>query len=191
MVHSHPVADSFSAALRQAAVRGLVSGGHEVRVRCLDDEGFGAAMTGDEWRAYPGPEPVLDPLVAEHVADLRWAEMLVFVYPTWWFGLPARLKGWLDRVMVPGVAFTLDDRGRRRPGLVHLRRIVGVTTYGSPRWAIAVVNDAGRATLVRVLRLNAGRRCATSWFGLYGVDTVDAHQRQLFCERVEQELAGL
>ena len=44
--------------------------------------------------------------------------MLVFVYPTWWSGLPAILKGWLERVMVPGVGFVFDEQtGKVRPGL--------------------------------------------------------------------------
>ena len=50
--------------------------------------------------------------VADHVAAIRWAEALVFVYPTWWYGLPAILKGWLDRVWVPEVAFTLPGTSR-------------------------------------------------------------------------------
>ena len=53
----------------------------------------------------------------------------MFVYPTWWSGLPAILKGWLERVMVPGVGFTFDSRtGKVKPGLTHVRRIVGIST---------------------------------------------------------------
>lgn len=189
MVHSHPREDSFSAALRDAAVRGLQAGGHEVRVRNLDREAFSAAMSVEEWRAYLGPEPVLDPLVASHAADVRWAELLVFVYPTWWFGLPARLKGWLDRVLVPGVAFTLDGQ-RVRPALRQVRRIVGVTTYGSPRWAIALANDAGRRTLT-ALRTATGVRCRTTWFALYGVDARGPEERSTFLRDVEQGMARL
>jgi hypothetical protein len=59
---------------------------------------------------------------------------LVFVYPTWWSGLPAILKGWLERVLVPGVGFVLDERTNKvRPGLGQVRHLVGISTYGSPR----------------------------------------------------------
>ena len=51
---------------------------------------------------------------------------MVFVYPTWWSGLPAILKGWLDRVMVPGVGFRFDEQGKVKPGLHQVRRIVGL-----------------------------------------------------------------
>jgi NAD(P)H dehydrogenase (quinone) len=44
--------------------------------------------------------------------DLDWCDTLIFVYPTWWYGLPAMIKGWLDRVLVPGVAFLMPDAHR-------------------------------------------------------------------------------
>ena len=90
---------------------------------------------------------------------LMWCDTLIFVYPTWWSGLPAMLKGWLERVMVPGVAFGFDpDSERVTPRLGHVRRIVGISTYGSPRAYVAAVNDNGRRTLTRALRLCCGRR---------------------------------
>ena len=72
--------------------------------------GFAAAMSPEERHAYHGDEPIIDPLVAEHAALVLRADALVFVYPTWWSGLPAILKGWLERVMVPGVGFRFDER---------------------------------------------------------------------------------
>ena len=65
--------------------------------------------------------------------------------------------------MVPGVGFTFDEAGRVRPGLGHVRRIVGVSTYGSPRPAVALVNDNGRRTLTRALRMSCGLRVRTTW----------------------------
>ena len=62
-------------------------------------------------------QPLLDPMVAEHAALVRRAEALVFVYPTWWSEPPAILRGWLERVLVPGVAFRSTSRARSRPAL--------------------------------------------------------------------------
>ena len=61
-------------------------------------------------------------------------------------------------MFVPGVAFDFDDNGKVRPGLTHIRRIVGISTYGSPWTYVKLVNDNGRRMLTRALRLNCGRR---------------------------------
>ena len=103
---------------------------------------------------------------------VRSASTLVFVYPTWWFGVPAVMKGWLERVLVPGVAFTLDPETKKvRRNMGHVRRIVGVTTYGSSPLAVHLAGDGGRRTLGRTLRLVAHPLARTTWLGLYGMDT--------------------
>ena len=148
-------------------------------------------MSAEEHVAYHSDDPVLDPLVAEHAALVKAADALVFIYPTWWSSMPAVLKGWLERVMVPGVAFVFDDKGKVRPGLSNVRHIVGVSTYGSPRAYVKFVNDNGRRTLTRALRLNTGLRTRRSWLGLYAIDTATAEQREKFLARVEHKMRAL
>jgi putative NADPH-quinone reductase len=188
---AHPCADSFTHATTRAAVAGLERAGHRVEVADLYQQGFRVAMTREEREAYHGDRPVLDPLVAEHARLVQWAEVLVFVYPTWWSGLPAILKGWLERVLVPGVAFAFDDTGRIRRGMRHVRRIVGISTYGSPRTYVAAINDNGRRTLTRALRLCCSVRTRTTWLGLYGIDGATDDERRAFLERVEHRMARL
>lgn len=61
------------------------------------------------------PAMVIPPATAarlsRHAEALAWCDALIFVYPTWWQGLPAMLKGWLDRVLLPGIAFDLPAGG--------------------------------------------------------------------------------
>ena len=156
VVIAHPCGDSFTHAAARAAGHGLEHGGHQVDMIDLYADEFEAAMSLEERRAYETDEPILDQQVADHAERVQRAEILVFVYPTWWSGVPAILKGWLERVMVPGVGFTFDERsGKIRPGLRHVRRIVGVSTYGSPRPYVTLVNDNGRRMLTRSLRMSA------------------------------------
>jgi NAD(P)H dehydrogenase (quinone) len=191
VVVAHPNHDSFTIALQNAATAGLTAAGHTVEVLNLYAIGFQPAMTEPERLAYHSPNPVCDPLVAQSVAAIQAAEMLVFVYPTWWSGLPAMLKGWLEKCMVPGVAFVFDDDQHVRPGLKKVCRIVGISTYGSPRHYIKLINDNGRRTLLRALRLNTGLRTRTTWLGLYAIDASTAQQRQAFLQRVEHSMAKL
>ena len=93
----HPDPESFTAAVRAAVGRGLARDGHEVRVADLYAEGFDPVLRRDERRGYHTAGTNELPVAAE-LERLRWAEALVFVYPTCWYAQPAMLKGWLERV---------------------------------------------------------------------------------------------
>ena len=191
LVVAHPDPDSFSHAIAAAALAALSRAGHEVTVLDLYEEEFRAAMSLDERLAYHGDRPILDPTVERHARIVDDTHALVFVYPTWWSTMPAILKGWLERVLVPGVGFVFDEHHRVRPGLGHVRRIVGISTYGAPRWYVHAMHDNGRRTLMRALRLNTGFSTRRSWLGLYGMDNCTAEDRARFLERVEQRMRSL
>lgn len=191
LVSAHPCADSFSHAVSAAANRGLATAGHDVTVLDLYASGFVAAMSAAELDAYRDQRPPVDPLVRQHGELVKQVDALVFVYPTWWSGPPAILKGWLERVLVPGIAFTFDDKGKVQPALTHVRRIVGISTYGSPWTYVKLVNDNGRRMLTRALRTTCGRGTSTTWLGLYSIDTTGAAEREAFLDRVEHSLAKL
>lgn len=193
VLHAHPDPDSFNTSLLRRVERGLRAAGHEVDTVDLCQSDFDPRMSEDEHRHYytlvdDGPAGHLDPVVADHMARVARAEMLVFVYPTWWSGLPAVMKGWLERVLLPGFAFTLTDKGVT-PALTNVRHLVGVTTYGSGRLEVALLGDAGRRTIGRTLRLLCRRRCRTTWLAMYRLDTATDAERRGFLDRVEREMA--
>ena len=192
LLFAHPCDDSYCRSVADVAERALVDGGSHVDRIDLYSVGFRAAMSADEWVAYESEDPILDEQVRDHAELLLRADTLVFVYPTWWGGLPAILKGWLERVMVPGVGFEFDARtGKVRPGLRHVRRIVGISTYGSPWWTVKLLNDNGRRTLTRALRLSCGWQVRAGWLGLYGMDSTTGEERSAFLARVERKLRDL
>ena len=80
-------------------------------------------MSRDEREAYESEHPILDPMVDDHASRLLRADAIVFVYPTWWSGLPADAQGMARAGDGAGVGFTLDEQtGKVRPGLGHIRR---------------------------------------------------------------------
>src|SRR4051794_8245246 len=153
IVYAHPLSDSFAAALRDAVVARLQAAGHEVDHCDLYAEGFDPVLTASERRAYNTAIPDLT-AVESHVARLRAAEALVLCFPTWWYGTPAILKGWFDRVWTNEVAFTLPEGGGAiRPALHNIRKFAVVTTYGSPWWLMNLVLRAPvRAVLIGGVR---------------------------------------
>ncbi len=192
VIVAHPCGDSLTHALAARAEAGLRTAGYEVALLDLYALGFRAAMSEAERTSYHEDQPILDPIVAEHADLIKRATVVVFVYPTWWSGLPAILKGWLERVIVPGVGFRFDERtGKVKPGLGHVRRLVGISTYGSPRSAVRLINDNGRRTIARALRLSCGVRTRTQWLGLYSVDNSTKSERQDFAASVERTMASL
>lgn len=189
VVHAHPAAQSFNRALFDTVCESLRPR-HTVTALDLYADGFQPAMTAAERLAYDTNEPILDPLVEKYAAAVREADALVFVYPTWWSSMPAMLKGWLEKVLVPGVAFGFDDRGKIEPKMHHVRRMAGVSTYGSPRWAVVLGADGGRRIVRRALLMSAGFRTRSTWLGLYSMDTVTQADREAFLRRVEREFSS-
>lgn len=192
VVHAHPIPGSYSHAIRDAAVAGLRSAGHAVHIVDLYELDYRPWMTDDEHRRYEsigGEHP--DVQVAEHIALLRNADILVLVYPTWWAGLPTIMKGWLDRTMLPGVAFELDPKTNKVRGTLDLVHLVGITTYGSPAWYLRVFGDAGRRTVTRTIRLACRRSTRTTWRSLDQLDGRTDADRQRFLSEIEATCAAL
>lgn len=191
VVVANPDPDSFTHAIASTATAALSKAGHQITVLDLYGEGFRVAMSKGEWLAYHGDRPILDPMAERHAEIVKQAEALVFVYPTWWSTMPAILKGWLERVMVPGVGFVFDEEQHVRRGLTDVRRIVGISTYGSSRLYVKAIHDNGRRTLLRALRLNTAILTRRSWVGLYELDNCTATNRAAFLQRVERKMHSL
>lgn len=188
IVHCHPDPDSYNASLRRTVEETLTRGGHEVRVIDLYAEGFQPALTREGWRAYEDEARNADG-VESHVAALRWAEGLIFVYPTWWYGLPAMLKGWLDRVWTPGVAFTLPKDGPIAPSLTHIRKLGVVTTCGASWWLTQVVGAPGRNLILRGCRFLMAPRCRKVYLAHYRMDASTPQSREKFRAKVARAMA--
>lgn len=189
VVYCHPVPESFCAAVRDTVVATLAARGWEVRVADLYAENFQPVLHCDERRTYNDCAPN-DPALAPHVERLKWAEAVVFVYPTWWYGLPAMLKGWLDRVWATDVAFRLPQDGGRIVSLVsHIRRIGVVTTCGAS-WPVSVLmGQPGRKTLLRGIRALCAPRSSTLYLAHYNMDRSTPQSRAAYLDRVRRKLA--
>lgn len=182
LVYCHPNPDSFTAAVRDVVTARLAAAGAEIRVVDVYADGFDPILDRAELAIYE--DTARNTLaVSDHVAALKWCDTLVFVYPTWWYGLPARLKGWLDRVLVPGLAFLMPDGPNRtiRPGLTHITGLAVFTTCGASWWLTRFVGAPGRRTLLRGVRLVCAPRCRTAFAAHYLMDssTPDSRARHL------------
>jgi putative NADPH-quinone reductase len=106
--------------------------------------------------------------------------------------MPAMLKGYFDRVWIPGVAFELLPRGGAiKPLLTNIRKYAVVTTTGSPWWFMRLyMRDPGKRVLMRGLRRLFGKDVAIVYLCHYGIDTSTLQSRQRFLVRVSARFAA-
>jgi len=191
IVYAHPRDDSLCAAALSRAELGLSRAGHEVEVRDLYRLGFDPALSRGE-QAPPAESAEATSAVADDVRLLRWAQALVFVYPTWWGGQPAILKGWLDRVLVEGPALACWGRvNRTRPTFGDVRHVVVVTTHGSSKWVNALQGEPGKRVMLRGVRSLVSWRARSRWISAYGLDRSSDTDRTSFLDRVEDFFSSL
>ena len=193
VVFCHPDPQSYGGALRQAAVDALRAAGHELREIDLYAEGFDPVFSAAEKATYLTDTAKNIAGVAAHVDALRWAEGWVAIYPTWFYGVPAMLKGWLERVWLPGVSFRIASAKQRtiRGQLSNIRCFVGITTSGSPWWWLKVIGDPGRSLLMKGLRPLYAKGCSMRWLQLYNMNHVTGDERAAFVARVKRALSAL
>jgi len=191
VVYCHPSESSFTAAARHRALAGLAGGGHVVRVTDLYADNFVPELSAWERTNHLSP-PETKPEIAAYADNLRWCEALVFVYPTWWAGPPAMLKGWLDRVWVAGVAYELPDGANRiRPLLRNIRRLVVITSHGSSKLINSLEGEGGKRIVNRSLRVLCSKKARTRWIALYSIDTSSDTKRAAHLDLVEKAMREL
>jgi NAD(P)H dehydrogenase (quinone) len=127
VILAHPHKQSFNHAIAAAAIETLKKNGHEVFFHDLYDENFDPLLTAEEiprHAALPGE-------VEKHCNEISATDGVVIVHPNWWGQPPAILKGWVDRVIRPGVAYEFleDDKGEGVPcGLLRVKSAVVFNT---------------------------------------------------------------
>jgi putative NADPH-quinone reductase len=172
VVYCHPHEGSFTAAVRDLVLDKLRSTGAEYKLVDLYADQFQPVLSPEEWAGYENSPANRAPVEA-HCAAVEWCDTLIFVYPTWWYGLPAMLKGWLDRVMLPDVAFLMPDAVHKniRPGLRHITRLAVFTTGGASWWLMRWVGAPGNRTLFRGLGLLIHPRAKKAFAAHYLMDS--------------------
>ncbi len=188
VLFAHPCPESFSAALHTRVVETLTARGWEVDDCDLNAEGFSPVLTEAERRGYHDVGPNLAP-VQPYVERVQAAQALVLVFPVWNFGYPAILKGFFDRVFLPGVSFRLEA-GKVRPNLTHIRKLAAVTTYGGTRLRAILAGDPPRHVVKRAL-WHVTRPEKLRYLALYDMNRASDAQRAGFLAHVGREMERL
>jgi len=151
---------------------------------------FSPSLTESERRSYYSPSFHADS-VKEEISQLLSAEAIILVFPTWWFGFPAILKGWFDRVWAPGVAYDhASDLGPIQPRLRNLQRMLAITTLGSPWWVDRLMLWQPVKRILRIALLGAcARRCRFKMLSLYKAESLTNEEVERFSSRIKNVLS--
>jgi NAD(P)H dehydrogenase (quinone) len=192
VVHCHPLVESYNHALFRTIVETLKQDGHKVVATDLYREGFQPAMTEQERRTYMDMSYDKS-AVADYAKTLKEVEGVILCFPHWWFSMPAVLKGWVDRVWGPGVAFTYNAKDNHlSPDLGNIRLFGVVTTYGSPWWVVRLfAGDAGRKVLMRGMKPMCAKGARSFYLAHYNMDHSTERSRQAFLDKVRRTVAGV
>lgn len=192
IVFNHPYDGSFCNAMLEAVTRGLSHAGHEVDLLHLDRDGFNPVMTAADLKAFRAKAPT-DPQVLAYTQRLASADHLIFIFPIWWELMPAMTKGFVDKVIFPGVAYeyTNPANTRMRPLWANLKGVTIITTMNTPGWLYRLVfGNAIKKALVLGTFWKLGYR-NVKWLSFNEVKAVTKVQREKWLQQVEQRFAVL
>jgi putative NADPH-quinone reductase len=189
IVVAHPLKPSLCQSLATIARETLIRAGHEVDVADLYAETFPPVMTAEERIAHNATPDNSGP----EAQRLAAAEVLVLVFPTWWYGFPAVLKGWFDRVWLPGLAFDIaPGTGALLPRLTGLRHFIAITTLGSPRWVDwFVLRRPVRRVLKHAIAGTCARQARFRYLAMHSADDVAPARFETFAARIRRLLSAL
>jgi putative NADPH-quinone reductase len=174
--------------LHRVVVDTLTARGWDVDDCDLNAEGFNPVMSAAERRGYHDTTTNADP-VRSYVDRVKAAEVLVLVFPVWNFGFPAILKGFFDRVFLPGISFRLDA-GHVKPNLTHIRKLAAVTTYGGTRMRALMAGDPPRHVVRRAI-WHVCRPEKLRYLALYDMNRATDDRRRSYLAAVQREMERL
>jgi putative NADPH-quinone reductase len=188
LLFAHPVETSFGACLHATVFEALRGGGHEVDDCDLNAEGFDPVMTRQDRMEYY--DLVANRArVAPYVDRLLVADALVFSFPVWNMGFPAILKGFVDKVFLPGVSFNIKGDGAYVPSLHNVKRLGAVCTYGGSRWKTFLMGDPPRRFLKRTMLLNCAPGARCDYLAHYDMDHTTLERRVRFLKAVQHKFS--
>lgn len=191
IVFNHPYEKSFCNAILEAVTKGLQSGQHETDLIHLDHDGFNPVMSKADLKAFTDHQPI-DPQVIDYTDRLKKADHLIFIFPIWWDLMPATTKGFIDRVLSPGVVYDHHPRGFGLvPLLKNLKGVTIITTMNKPKimYSLLIGNLIRKAMLRSVFKTMGYKNL--HWISFYRVKSVSQDKRTAWLTNIEKRFSKL
>ncbi|WP_164126974.1 NAD(P)H-dependent oxidoreductase [Sphingobacterium luzhongxinii] len=189
IVFNHPYELSYCNAILHAVTKGLKNAYHEVDLMHLDNDGFNPAMSSEDLKAFVVHKPI-DPQVIDYNQRLEKADHLILIFPIWWDQMPAMTKGFIDRVLSPGVVYDHHPRGYGLvPLLKNLKSITIITTMNKPKlmYSLFMGNLIKKAVLRSVFKTMGYKNL--NWINFTSVKSVSQEKRVKWLDNLENRFS--
>ena len=189
IVFNHPYSESYCNAILESVTKGLQKSGQEIDLIHLDQDNFNPRMTSEDLKAFVEHKAV-DPLVIDYHARLKKADHLVFIFPIWWDIMPAATKGFVDRVLSPGLAYDHHPRGYGLiPLLKNLKTITVITTMNKPKimYSLLIGNLISKVMIKSIFKSMGYKN--VRWISFTSVKRVSHTKRVKWLKELEQRFS--
>lgn len=186
IVFNHPNENSYCNAILNAVTKGLQQANHEIDLMHLDNDGFNPTMSKPDLKAFVEHQPI-DPQVIDYNERLKKTDHLIFIFPIWWDLMPALTKGFIDRVLSPGVVYDHHPRGFGLvPLLKNLKSITIITTMNKPKimYSLLIGNLIRKAMLKSVFKTMGYKNL--NWISFTSVKSVSQQKREKWLKDIEK-----
>lgn len=200
VIFNHPYDGSFCAAILAAVQKGLMAGGHGCDIIHLDRDNFDPVMRSKDLQAFvtartdaEGFAQLLDPQVVDYKERIQRAEHIIFIFPIWWELMPALMKGFVDKVIFPGIVYDQTDGtgGGMVSRLKALRGVTVITTMNTPSLIYRLIfGNAIKKALLTGTFWKIGVR-NRKWINLSSVKSRTREKRQKWLARIETQMQRL
>jgi len=192
IIFNHPYEGSFCNAILKSVTLGLQKGNHEIDLIHLDKDNFNPVMTANDLKAFRDKKPV-DSKVIEYKERIEQADHLIFIFPIWWELMPAMTKGFVDKVIFPGVAYdyTNTNNTKMKPLWIKVKSVTMITTMNTPKllyWAI-FGNVIKKAMMLGTFwKIGYKNR---KWISFNQVKQVSKEKREKWLKKLENKFTEL
>lgn len=191
IVYAHPWEGSFNHAILNSITTGVNSIDREYEIIDLNKDNFNPVFTKEELALYNKGESI-DPLIKKYQELISLTEHIIFIFPTWWGGVPAILKGFIDKVFLKGWAYFLSEKGFKiGKGLSYIKGATVITTMNTPWIYYKFVVKKSYNFLINKNFLKLCGIKKVKFFAFTGVKNSSKKRREGFLKKIEKNAIGL
>lgn len=191
IIYNHPYKESYNHAILESVIKGIKKAHGDYEVIDLDKENFNPVMTSADLLGFIKHQAV-DPMAISYAEKIRKADHLVFIFPIWWELMPAMLKGFIDKVIYPGLTYDYKENGLSMSSrLEKLKFTTVITTMNTPKIMYKFTyGNAVKKALIKGTFKKTGMK-NIKWISLNMVKMSTAQKRQKWLKNIEYKFAKI
>lgn len=191
IVFNHPYEGSYCSAILKSVESGLVKAGHEIDIIHLDKDQFDPVITADDLLAFRNKKAI-DPKAINYIQRIKAADHLVFIFPVWWELMPARMKGFIDKIIFPGEFYDYTKSGYGMiPLMRNIKSATVITTMNTPSFIYKFIfGNAIKNSLIKGTLKKTGYK-KVEWISFNMVKASSNEKRTRWLEQTEMQFAKL